>query len=276
MRSPAGPNNRITQTSHLASRAVDYSARPDRNIYAPEDMRITESRVAGACGNLLRGVGKTGTHTFCHLERETVKVDQRVKKGQVIGIMGYSGYTIPSGPAGRHLHYYVKTDKGYVYPPKLITEEVEVASERFIKQAYRAVLGRKADKGGLAHYQKPRYNDPEFILNDLFNSKERERYVERERAQDKARAVLSKQVDSLSTKNKVYKSDLQAAHDETAKVVKELEEAEEALRLAQDSPVQPEEPEPVEDQSTALKRLIDGAAELIQVIINKLTGGTKQ
>lgn len=127
MRAPS--TNRISQTQHLVSKAVDYSAKPDPNVYAPESGRIDSYMQRGTgksdAGMVLRLKGKTGMHSFCHLEKAYVKPGDTVKEGQKIAKMGYTGYTIPEGPGGAHLHYYVLTPNGYVYPPKLYDKEKE-------------------------------------------------------------------------------------------------------------------------------------------------------
>ena len=43
--------------------------------------------------------------TYSHLSKIFVKPGQRVKKGQVIGLTGYSGNVVPPGPRGAHLHF---------------------------------------------------------------------------------------------------------------------------------------------------------------------------
>lgn len=125
MRAPTG--NRITQKQHLASKAVDHSASPDPYVYAPEDGVIDSYAYRGlgtnSAGNVLRLRGATGLHSLCHLERSYVNVGQAVKKGDRLAKMGYTGYTIPSGPAGTHLHYYIQRPNGsYTYPPTLYSE----------------------------------------------------------------------------------------------------------------------------------------------------------
>lgn len=127
---PQAPTtNRINQGQHLASKAVDYSASPDATVYATEDGRIDSYKQRGSgtgnAGNVLRLAGKTGMWNFCHLERSLVNVGQNVRQGQPIAIMGYTGYTIPAGPAGRHLHCFVLTPNGYVYPPTLFNKPKE-------------------------------------------------------------------------------------------------------------------------------------------------------
>lgn len=120
MRAPT--NNRVTQGKHGTYNAVDYSWSPDPNIYAPENGTISFYGKAGDCGNNLQLVGASGTHGFCHLEKATVTTGQKVTKGQVIGVMGYTGLTIPKGPAGRHLHWVLRKGNLYVYPPNYVNE----------------------------------------------------------------------------------------------------------------------------------------------------------
>lgn len=40
-----------------------------------------------------------------HLEAFALEADGPVETGQRLGIMGYTGYTVPSGPDGRHVHW---------------------------------------------------------------------------------------------------------------------------------------------------------------------------
>jgi|GEM_PF-4104943 len=44
------------------------------------------------------------TVLLAHLESFAVKEGDRVKKGDLLGVMGNSGYVIPPAPAGTHLH----------------------------------------------------------------------------------------------------------------------------------------------------------------------------
>lgn len=150
----APTTNRITQTAHLASKAVDHSASPDPYVYAPENGRIDSYQRRGSgtsdAGNVLRLAGKTGMHSFCHLSKSLVTVGQTVTQGQKIAVMGYSGYTIPSGAAGAHLHYYVLTPNGYVYPPTLYKSAPSAGgtsvfnNEAEVQEAYLLLRGVKA------------------------------------------------------------------------------------------------------------------------------------
>lgn len=126
MKPPTG--NKITQTQHLASKAVDYASYPDSYVYAPEDGTVDSYMQRGTpgttndAGMCLRLKGVHGLHQFGHLSASYVQPGQKVKKGAKLAKMGYTGYTIPDGPGGAHLHYWVQTPQGYVYPPNLYKE----------------------------------------------------------------------------------------------------------------------------------------------------------
>lgn len=162
----APTTNRTTQGKHGNYNAVDYSASPDRNIYAPEAGKITAYGASGTCGNRLELTAGANRHGFCHLERPLVSVGQTVKQGQAIGIMGYTGYTIPAGAAGRHLHWVINRGGRYVYPPSLVTTtNVTQGEEMFktdaeVKEAYlllRGNVGTAAERKGWIGQSKQRF-----------------------------------------------------------------------------------------------------------------------
>jgi hypothetical protein len=148
----APTNNSVTQGKHGTYNAIDYSAYPDPNIYAPEDGKITFYQNSGNCGNNLHLTSGGNVHGFCHLERATVNVGDVVKKGQVIGIMGYTGYTEPAGPAGRHLHWVVRQGSTYIYPPTLVNESFnqgDVMNNEAGTEMYRTALHREPENGSV-------------------------------------------------------------------------------------------------------------------------------
>ncbi len=55
------------------------------------------------------------TH-YGHLQKVLVAPGQKVSQGEIIGLIGYSGKTIPSGPAGCHLHFGLYSAQGT--PPR--------------------------------------------------------------------------------------------------------------------------------------------------------------
>lgn len=177
-------SNRITQRQHGTSKAVDHADDPDPIIYAPEDGTIDSYQQRGSgtsdAGLALRMRGANGLHQFGHTERSLVAVGSRVKRGQPIAVMGYTGYTIPDNvPAGSHVHWWVQTPNGYVYPPNLINEPfMKLGSEggtnvvltaADANAVYKALLKREGDAGGIKNYTGKTL---EFMLNDMVNGEE--------------------------------------------------------------------------------------------------------
>lgn len=146
MRAPT--TNAITQGQHGNYNAVDYSPYPDPNIYAPEDGTVSVF-TDPTCGNAMHLQGATGRHGFCHLETYAVRSGS-VVKGQILGKMGYTGYTIPSGPGGRHLHWVLYRNGAYVYPPTLVNETGDSMSTTDLGLARvlaHGILGRNGHNG---------------------------------------------------------------------------------------------------------------------------------
>lgn len=176
-------SNRITQGSHGTSKAVDLSAKPDPIGYAPEDGTIDSYMQRGSgtsdAGLALRMRGANGLHQFGHTDRSLVPVGAKVKRGQPIFVMGHTGYTIPSGPAGAHCHWWLQTPKGYVYPPNLINEPFMklgsgggtnvVLTAEDVKVLYRKLFKREGDAGGIKNYTGKTL---EFAINDMTGSSE--------------------------------------------------------------------------------------------------------
>ncbi len=110
-------------------RGVDFPAKTGTSVYTPADGVVTRAARWGGCGRFIEiqhGLGFYKnkrkkvyfTTRYCHLHRIKVKKGQRVKRGQIIGLVGNTG--ISTGP---HLHYEIilnKNDKKYVDPLNLI------------------------------------------------------------------------------------------------------------------------------------------------------------
>ena len=103
-------------TSHYGNRAdpfsgdaelhlgLDISAIYNAQIHAPADGVVIYAQRKAAYGNLVViDHGNGLTTRFGHLNRFVVKVNQRVKKGEVIGLVGTTGRT-----TAPHLHYEVR------------------------------------------------------------------------------------------------------------------------------------------------------------------------
>lgn len=174
----------ITKGQHGTSKAVDHRAWPDDIVYAPEDASFDSYQQRGSgvndAGNALRIRGTSGLHQFAHLSESFIKAGDKVKRGQPIARMGYTGYVKPPGEAGKHLHYWIqRPDGSYVYPPTLykdkfskvpVTGGSEVANEAQVKNLYRLGLFREADASGLKTYVG---KDANYIVSEMLGSKER-------------------------------------------------------------------------------------------------------
>lgn len=142
MRAPT--SNAISQGKHGAYNAVDYRAVPDPVIYAPEDGVITFRGNDGDCGEKLWLQSGTRRHTFCHLQAYWVVLNQKVIKGQRLGLMGNTGRS-----TGPHLHWAVNIGGNtWVYPPSLVDEpfnKEETMNNEAGAEMYRTVLHREPE-----------------------------------------------------------------------------------------------------------------------------------
>ncbi len=105
---PISPPCQITQGLHWYN-AVDFShGKCGESVYAAaggEVLKVKYGYNKGA-GNYVRILHPNGVVThYGHLSQILVSAGQKVSQGDVVGLIGYSGYTIPSGPAGCHLHF---------------------------------------------------------------------------------------------------------------------------------------------------------------------------
>lgn len=129
-------NTTISQRKHGRYNAVDFRARTlwswamnRKNLYAMEDGNITSFGYSGDCGNRIELTSGNGRyrHGICHLEAAVVK-SGKVVRGQLIGIAGHSGFTIPKGVRGTHSHWviYDTVKKVYIYPLNLVNAKFRI------------------------------------------------------------------------------------------------------------------------------------------------------
>ena len=91
---------------------LDISALYNTQIHAPADGVVLYTERKAAYGNLLVIDHSNGLTTrYGHLARSLVKVGQRVKRGDVIGLVGTTGRT-----TAPHLHYEVRMNDRAVNP----------------------------------------------------------------------------------------------------------------------------------------------------------------
>jgi hypothetical protein len=96
---------------------IDLVGETDINVYAPCDGVIGASTIVSdktnrtwEWGNFVRIDTEDKKHSIflCHLKSRTATVGQKVKKGDKVGVMGCTGFCIPSGVLGTHTHYEVR------------------------------------------------------------------------------------------------------------------------------------------------------------------------
>lgn len=100
---------RISQRLHWYN-AIDFSNdKCGEPVYAAAGGTVQRTGYGTVSGNFVRIEHPNGVITaYGHLSKILVYPSQRVSQGEMIGYTGYSGYTIPAGPAGCHLHFEVR------------------------------------------------------------------------------------------------------------------------------------------------------------------------
>lgn len=93
-----------------------------KKVYAPFDGKVVWAGKNGSAGKEIRI--KRGIHDtrLLHLDAitSTLRVGKYIKKGQFLGYTGYTGFVLPPGKAGAHLHWYYARNGKYVDPMKYI------------------------------------------------------------------------------------------------------------------------------------------------------------
>lgn len=100
---------RLTQVLHFFN-AVDLSnGRCGDPIFAAAAGEVQVTGTGNVSGKYVKILHPSGAVTFYgHLASIAVKPGKLVYQGQIIGYMGHTGYTIPAGVNGCHLHFDVR------------------------------------------------------------------------------------------------------------------------------------------------------------------------
>jgi len=103
---------------------VDLAGPLGTPIYATADAIVSRSEWANGYGNLIElGHGRGFETRYGHLSRSLVRAGQRVKRGDMIGLMGSTGRS-----TGSHLHYEVRIDGKAVNPIPFLQSNTLLAS----------------------------------------------------------------------------------------------------------------------------------------------------
>jgi hypothetical protein len=113
-----GSPGKITQTpssSHMAIDSVHQGASPYK-VYSLTDGVVRSIRTDQYGGKYVTVWNSKLQRTFLYLHfnsyNPNLRVGQTVKAGDYLGNEGWSGYTRPSGPGGRHTHVHVLRSNG--------------------------------------------------------------------------------------------------------------------------------------------------------------------
>lgn len=119
---------------------VDIPGPVGTPIYASADGIVARAQRAGGYGNLIEiNHGKGIGTRYGHLSKILVSANTRVRRGQLIGLMGSTGRS-----TGSHLHYEVRVDGAAVNPsPYLHASELALAADR--KQRQQLAMGGPAN-----------------------------------------------------------------------------------------------------------------------------------
>jgi murein DD-endopeptidase MepM/ murein hydrolase activator NlpD len=117
---------------------VDIPGRIGTPIYATADGMVGRAERSGGYGNLIEVNHGKGIETrYGHLSRILVAANTRVRRGQLIGLMGSTGRS-----TGSHLHYEVRIDGRAVNPaPFLTTGDMMIAMQDRALKAQQVAVG---------------------------------------------------------------------------------------------------------------------------------------
>ena len=98
---------------------IDISTNPGNPVWATADGRVISCKYDKISGNTIKISHMGGVTTvYCHLSKYKVKAGQKVKRGQVVGLIGKTGKA-----TGPHLHYEVRVNGVKKNPYYWILEE---------------------------------------------------------------------------------------------------------------------------------------------------------
>jgi hypothetical protein len=182
---------------------VDFSPSPDSTIYAPEGGKVTLTLNDPQMGNAVHIWIDNRHHAFCHMQEFFVTDGQAVNQGDKLGIMGHTGYVVPPGPDGTHLHWAVAVDNTLIDPLSLvITEENNTMNpnDGDVDNAYMQSDGRKATDQEKQLYTAKAWSAPD----GLYYGKIRVDFGNTQTWLTEARAANDPKLVALATAFKAY------------------------------------------------------------------------
>lgn len=114
---PVASPYRITQWLHWYN-AIDFANEGGscgKPVFAAAGGEVLKVKYGynGGAGNYVRILHPNGLIThYGHLQSSLVKVGENVSQGDIVGLIGCTGHTIPAGNAGCHLHFALYSSTG--------------------------------------------------------------------------------------------------------------------------------------------------------------------
>ena len=214
---------------------LDLGAPAGTPVYAADDGTIAfegwgqnhswMGAPAGICVLINHGGSYGG---YAHLTSTVVSKGQQVSKGQHIGYVGSTG-----AATGPHLHFemlplnpnFKNGFAGRIDPSPYIESSTPTATDDQIRQAYREILEREADDGGIAHYR----NYPlSFVRSDLANSSEKRQLDQRKAENAAAEAARQAEEAKQETARAAAEEAARKAEQEAERIRAEEEAAKKA------------------------------------------------
>ena len=142
-------------------RGTDFSYWPlgaDTPVFAPWDgyIIVAHNQDTSSGGkHILIEHGPLRTR-YLHLNEVLVRVGDYVKRGQQIGVMGFTGEVVPKGPGGAHLHFDIIENNGtsFVDPMPYLRGDRKIGPRLYIND-YLVVKEDVMLEGGRIHFQQP-------------------------------------------------------------------------------------------------------------------------
>lgn len=146
---------RVSQGFHSGHQAVDIVNTFRSPIVAPISGTVTAVGQMGSGtsdAGLVVQIGNSATemHRLCHLDSYIVRVGDRVSEGQIVGYMGYTGYTIPAGINGTHLHWVMWKNGVRVDGRNYVTRQGVAMNQEAGTELYRSALFREPESAAAA------------------------------------------------------------------------------------------------------------------------------
>lgn len=104
--------------SHGSWSAIDIAEPTAQPVYATHDGNVFKNPDSGdGYGNYVQVFSSTYITMYAHLEAFSPCLDEQpdntmIKAGTYLGESGWTGFVVPAGPGGRHLHYQIFDDMG--------------------------------------------------------------------------------------------------------------------------------------------------------------------